>query len=136
MQKLRNKADFYGTLYKFKAPKHQLLKKRHAQKSHAYDCELYPIHTHYIPSKRCSYSGHRSINFVNNNMHKKVILRTVSYIQGWVMTFPRFAECEARLASASLFPGVEDTCRPARVSNSWAESAPSHTPIFSSRSQH
>jgi hypothetical protein len=97
---------------------------------------LYPIHTHYIPSKRCSYSGHRSINFVNNNMHKKVILRTVSYIQGWVMTFPRFAECEARLASASLFPGVEDTCRPARVSNSWAESAPSHTPIFSSRSQH
>jgi len=35
------------------------------------------------------------------------------------------AECEARRASASLFPGLEDTRRPARVSTFWAESAPS-----------
>ena len=41
------------------------------------------------------------------------------------MTSPRLAECEARRASASLFPGVEDTRRPARVSILWAESAPS-----------
>ena len=41
------------------------------------------------------------------------------------MTSPRLAECEARRASASLFPGVEDTRRPARVSTFWAELAPS-----------
>jgi hypothetical protein len=41
------------------------------------------------------------------------------------MTSPRLAECEARQASASLFPGVEDTRRPARVSTFWVESAPS-----------
>ena len=40
------------------------------------------------------------------------------------MTSPRLAECEARRASANLFPGVEDTRRPARVSTFWAESAP------------
>jgi len=41
------------------------------------------------------------------------------------MTSPRLAKYEARRASASLFPGVEDTRRPARVSTFWAESAPS-----------
>jgi hypothetical protein len=41
------------------------------------------------------------------------------------MTSPRLAECEARQASASLFPGVEYTRRPARVSTFWAGSAPS-----------
>ena len=41
------------------------------------------------------------------------------------MTSPRLAECEARRASASLFPGVEDTRRPASVSSFLAESAPS-----------
>ena len=39
------------------------------------------------------------------------------------MTLPRLAECEARRASVSLFPGVEDTRRPVRVSNFWAKSA-------------
>jgi len=41
------------------------------------------------------------------------------------MTSPRLAECEARRASASLFPSVEDTRQPARVSTFWEESAPS-----------
>jgi hypothetical protein len=41
------------------------------------------------------------------------------------MTSPRLVECEARRASTSLFTGVEDTRRPARVSTFWAESAPS-----------
>ena len=41
------------------------------------------------------------------------------------MTSPKLPECEARRASASLFPGMEDTRRPARVSTFWAESAPS-----------
>jgi len=38
------------------------------------------------------------------------------------MTSPRLAECEARRASASLFPGVEDTRQPARVSTFREES--------------
>jgi hypothetical protein len=46
------------------------------------------------------------------------------------MTSPRLAECEARRASASLFPCVEDTRRPARVSTFWAESAPSPQQIL------
>ena len=49
------------------------------------------------------------------------------------MTSPRLAECEARQASASLFPGVEDTRRPARVSTFWAESSapsPQKSPII------
>jgi len=41
------------------------------------------------------------------------------------MTSPRLAECEARRASANVFPGVEDTRWPARVSTFWEESAPS-----------
>ena len=41
------------------------------------------------------------------------------------MTSPRLAEREARRALASLFPSVENTRRPERVSTFWAESAPS-----------
>jgi hypothetical protein len=41
------------------------------------------------------------------------------------MTSPRLAEFKARQGSASLYPGVEDTRWPARVSTFWAESAPS-----------
>jgi len=41
------------------------------------------------------------------------------------MTSPGLAEYKALRALASLFPGVEDTHRPARVSTFWAESAPS-----------
>ena len=40
----------------------------------------------------------------------------------------RLAQCEARRGLASLFPGVEDTRRPARMSIFWEESAPSWQP--------
>jgi len=41
------------------------------------------------------------------------------------MTLPRLAEFEARRASASLFPGVEDTRWPVRVSTFWTKLSPS-----------
>jgi hypothetical protein len=59
----------------------------------------------------------------NSNTIEHSIVPT--YIRVGQMTSPRIAECEARRASASLFPSVEDTRRPVRVSAFWAESAPS-----------
>ena len=59
----------------------------------------------------------------NSNTIEHSIVPT--YIRVGQMTSPRIAECEARRASASLFPGVEDTRQPARVFTFWAELAPS-----------